>query len=135
MEKMIRESEDVALDVPKLDTGIVNRNDAFEVQLEVDGFEPQDLVVNVHDNFLTLSGKHEERSPDGARYVSRQFQRQYLLPENVNQDELRSSLEKNGRMLKVEAPLRPAITGGPTPKSIPIEVSRGRHEAIESRKK
>lgn len=84
--------------------GIVPRKDAFEVSLDVSGYKPEELVVNLNNDQLTLTGKHEEKSSDGTRYVSRQFMRKYQLPQGVEAEKMKSSLAADGRTLRVEAP-------------------------------
>lgn len=98
--------------------GIVPRSDAFEVTLDVHGFDPKELQVNLHNNYLTVAGRHVEKSTDGNSYVSRSFTRNYHLPQNVNQENLKSSLANNGKTLRIEAPLLEEA------KAIPIEVTR-----------
>ena len=121
-------------DVDKLkkDAGLVARDDAFEVALDVNGFDPKELQVNVSDNFLTMSGRHEENSPDGSRYVSRSFTRKYHLPENVNQDEFKSCLTNDGKTLRIMAPLKSIKE--PESKAVPIEISREKPTAIQEKK-
>ena len=48
--------------------GIVPRKDAFEVSLDVAGYKPEELLVNLNNDQLTLTGKHEDKSADGTRY-------------------------------------------------------------------
>ena len=120
MSQLMRDVENLKRDA--FDNGIVPRKDAFEVALDVHGFDPKDLQVNVHDNYLTMSGRHEEKSPDGSKYVSRSFTRKYHLPENVNQEALKSNLSSDGKTLRILAPL--TSVKGPDSKAIPIEVSR-----------
>jgi HSP20 family molecular chaperone IbpA len=81
------------------------RKDAFEVDLDVHGFSPSDLNVSIKDDFLTVEGKHEERSEDGSSFSSRQFKRSFRIPGNVQVDRFKSKLAKDGRTLKIEAPL------------------------------
>lgn len=115
-----------------VDTGIVPRDDAFEVALDVNGFDPKELQINVNDNFLTMSGRHEEKSPDGSSYVSRSFMRKYHLPETVNQDDMKSNLSSDGKTLRIMAPLK--SIKAPDSKAIPIEISRDKPSAIEHKK-
>ena len=98
--------------------GVVPRKDAFEVSLDVSGFKPEELLVNLNNDQLTLSGKHEEKSADGTRYVSRQFTRKYQLPRDVDPERVKSSLTADGRTLRVEAPRALSLSGGDT--RIPI---------------
>lgn len=108
IERLKREAGfDSSLTRPSLlhdNMGIVPRKDAFEVSLDVAGFKPEELVVNLNNDQLTLSGKHEEKSADGTRFVSRQFTRKYQLPQDVDPEKMKSSLAADGRTLRVEAP-------------------------------
>ena len=111
------------------------RDNAFNVNLNVDGFKPEGLKVSVKDNMLTVTGKHEDKSEDGSRYVSREFTRSYRLPETAQVDQMKSTLAADGRTLKIETPvLRPEPVAAPPeqPKAIPIEIHRG--PAVEAAK-
>ena len=44
--------------------GIVPRKDAFEVSLDVAGYKPEELLVNLNNDQLTLTGKHEDKSAE-----------------------------------------------------------------------
>lgn len=130
MAQLVRDVDNLKRDA--FNSGIVPRDDAFEVALDVNGFDPKELQVNVHDNYLTMSGRHEEKSPDGTSYVSRSFTRKYHLPESVNQDEMKSNLTSDGKTLRIMAPLR--SVKGPESKAIPIEINRDKPTAIEHKK-
>ena len=100
------------------------RKDAFEVALNVNGFQPKDINVSVKDNMLTVSGSHEEKSSDGCSYSSRQFSRSFRIPDNVKVEEFKSRLLKDGRTLRIEAPLVPAVEEKKEePKDTPIAIN------------
>jgi len=106
--------------------GVVPRNDRFEVQLDVQGYKPEDLNVCVQDNILTVSGTHEEKNKDGTHYQHRHFSRSFILPGNVEADKIKSSLSKDGRIscLRVEAPLKQlAIEDKEKVKRIPLTIT------------
>lgn len=102
----------------------VSKDDGkFHVALDVRGYKPEELTVSVEDGHLTMSGKHEERSKDGKNFVSRQFTRSFMLPKEVEVDQIKSTLARDGRTLQIVAPMRPpAIEEPEKPKEIPIQV-------------
>ncbi|GLG94658.1 Alpha-crystallin A chain, partial [Gryllus bimaculatus] len=51
------------------------------VNLDVQQFKPDDLNVRVIDNLVVVEGKHGERQ-DEHGYISREFQRKYVLPDD-----------------------------------------------------
>jgi HSP20 family molecular chaperone IbpA len=118
--------------------GVSRRKDAFEVDLDVHGFTPKDLNISVQDNMLTVEGKHEEKSEDGSSYSSRQFIRSFRVPENVQVDQFKSKLARDGRTLRIEAPLvKPAVEEAKNeePKEVEIAInhvkSAGDGDAVE----
>merc|ERR1711936_1199860 len=52
----------------------------FEVSLDTSQYRPDELRVNVEGGVVLVEGKHEEKSEDGRRMLSRQFSRKYSLP-------------------------------------------------------
>ena len=72
---------------------------AFEVSLDTHNFRPDEIKVNVVDKVLNVEGKHEEKSENGSKYVSRQFIRKYTLPEECLPDEVVSNLSADGVLL------------------------------------
>uniref|UniRef100_D3TRY7 Crystallin alpha B n=1 Tax=Glossina morsitans morsitans TaxID=37546 RepID=D3TRY7_GLOMM len=90
----------------KLDSGsTLNVNDEkFEVILDVQQFSPNEITVKVTDRSVVVEAKHEEKQ-DEHGYVSRQFTRRYMLPNDVNPDNVTSSLSSDG-LLTVTAPMK-----------------------------
>lgn len=88
--------------------GITHRKDVFEVYLDVQGYKPENINIEVQDNLLTISGSHEEKDEEGIHYQARHFTRKFMLPEDIQLDKMKSCLTKTGRFwcLKVEAPLK-----------------------------
>lgn len=70
----------------------------FQVALDVTQFAPDDLSVKTVDNYVVVSGKHLER-PDEHGWVSREFTRRYLLPEDVRPDTVTSVLTRDGILI------------------------------------
>jgi len=75
----------------------------FQLLLTASNFSPEDLQVKLTDNTLYISGKHEERSPNGA-YSQKSFYRSCTIPSGVNPEDLNCSLDSCGR-LKITAPV------------------------------
>jgi len=87
-----------------------NDPNKFEVKLDVSNFIPEEICVKTVGNSLVIEGKHEERK-DNHGHVSRQFTRRYELGENVDLDQLTSSLSHDGK-LTVKAPKKiPKLEG------------------------
>lgn len=77
----------------------------LKLRFDVTQYAPEEIVVKTVDNKLQVNAKHEENSQN--RSVFREYKREFLLPQGVNPELIRSSLSKDG-VLTVEAPL-PAI--------------------------
>ena len=72
--------------------------------LDTRHYKPDQVQVKIQtDGMLSIEGKHEERSDDGKKHVSRQFTRQYTLPKRCMKDKLRSYWSPDG-VLVVTAP-------------------------------
>lgn len=88
------------------------------LRLEVPGFRPEDVEVNVAGNTLSVRGeqKAEGEKKEEAR---RSFVYSYALPEAVEPDTVKASLSHG--VLEVRMPASPTLVG----KKIPIQVSAG----------
>ncbi|CAK6953848.1 alpha-crystallin B chain-like [Scomber scombrus] len=93
--------------------------DRYIIYLDVKHFSPEELSVNVSDEFITIHGNHEERQDDHG-FVSREFLRKYKLPAHVSCADITSSLSSDG-VLTITAP---RSTPGPE-RSIPIASDDG----------
>jgi len=90
----------------------------FEVSLDTSQYRPDELRVNVEGGVVSVEGKHEEKSEDGRRMVSRQFSRKYSLPVTAKPDSVVSNLSSDG-VLVVSCPKTQAVTSGE--RKVPIE--------------
>ncbi|XP_031569293.1 heat shock protein beta-6-like [Actinia tenebrosa] len=81
-------------DVAKID------DKKFTVTLDVSSFSPEEVVVKVLNNELTVRARHESESH--GHFTSRQFNRHFVLPKDVDMDSVVSKLGKDGR-LHIEA--------------------------------
>ncbi|XP_072013038.1 alpha-crystallin B chain-like [Amphiura filiformis] len=78
----------------------------FAVSLDVQQFAPDELDVRVIDGEVLVHAKHEQKE-DEHGYVSREFTRKYNLPEDVDPEDVKSSLSADGT-LTIEAPKKQA---------------------------
>ena len=92
---------------------IIPRPDAFQVDMDISGYEPEEVKVTVKGNILTISGSHEVRGADGFTYSSRNFSRTYTLPDDIIKERIRSVILADGHTMKIEAPSRFIGNGSP----------------------
>lgn len=78
--------------------------DKFQVILDVQQFKPEEIDVKVVDKCVVIEAKHEEKK-DEHGWISRQFVRKYLIPEQCDIDQVTSSLSSDG-VLSIIAPRR-----------------------------
>lgn len=76
--------------------------DRFVIYLDVKHFSPDELSVNVSEDYITVHAKHEDRQDDHG-FVSREFLRKYRLPAGVSSADITSSLSSDG-VLTITAP-------------------------------
>ncbi|CAN7991733.1 unnamed protein product [Ixodes hexagonus] len=98
-----------------------NESDAFQVMLDVSHFSPEEITVKTVDRSICVSAKHEERM-DEHGFVSREFTRRYLLPDDALPESVSSTLTADG-VLTVTAPKRPALSANE--RLVPIAVQGG----------
>ena len=78
----------------------------FEIKLDVSGFKPEEIKIQLHGKELIVSGKRTLE--DGGANRSRGFSHRVLLPEDVVVSSVRSRLSKEG-LLMVQASRDPAL--------------------------
>lgn len=76
--------------------------DKFQINMDVQHFAPEEISVKTADGCIIIEGKHEEKE-DEHGFVSREFKRRYVLPEDCNPDTVESRLSSDG-VLTVVAP-------------------------------
>ncbi|XP_066599433.1 protein lethal(2)essential for life-like [Prorops nasuta] len=94
--ELIRKSEQGGTSTVKAD------KDKFQVILDVQQFKPEEINVKVVDRCVVVEGKHEEKR-DEHGWISRQFVRKYMIPEQCDIDQVNSSLSSDG-VLSITAP-------------------------------
>ena len=88
----------------------------FVVKLDLRGFKPEDIKVQLRGHELTVTGKH--KSEDRSFYVSRDYSHRVLLPDDADLSSVTSRLSKEG-LLIIEASRDPALL----PKERNLDVS------------
>ncbi|KAJ8025789.1 Heat shock protein 26 [Holothuria leucospilota] len=107
-------------------------SDNFRVSVELgDVFKPSEISVKVTGKSLKIEGKHEETGDDG-HFSCRQFTRSFYLPDDVDIENLTSTLSKEG-VLSVEAPRLQLKEKESEERNIPIQQTTS-PEAVEEKK-
>jgi HSP20 family protein len=92
--------------MPTMDVAETDKE--IEITAELPGLEEKDVQINVADNVLTIKGEkkaEKEEKDKNYRLVERSygsFERSLQLPEGVNADAIKASIEKG--VLKVVVP-------------------------------
>ena len=107
----------------------INSKNEFEVKMNVSQFSPAELEVKTVDNSIVVEGKHEERQDDQG-FISRSFQRRYVLPEGVKAENVNCKLTSDG-FLVLSAPVTVdnAVTNE---RPVPINLTGEPAQALES---
>lgn len=80
----------------------------FVVELEVPGFEADELTVEVADHSLVVKGEHEEEAEKAGRELllherlERSFERRFELPARVDAERVEAACEKG--LLRLHVP-------------------------------
>lgn len=76
--------------------------DGFQVWLDVSNFKPNEITVDTENNIIVVHAKQEQQR-NGNRYMSREFVRQYELPEAFKPEDVVANLSCDG-ILMIRAP-------------------------------
>jgi len=93
--------------IPAVD--LVRDDDKLVVRADVPGIKPEEIKIEIHEGYLTLSGKHEETREDkGKDYVRRErrygsFLRSVPLPDGVEAKKIKAKTHDG--VLEVTIPL------------------------------
>jgi crystallin alpha B len=74
---------------------VINTAEKFEVGLDASFFTPKEIEVKVHEGALMIHCKHEERS-DAHGTITREVNRTYALPKDVDGGSIKSHLSHTG---------------------------------------
>jgi HSP20 family molecular chaperone IbpA len=97
--------------------GVVQRGDVYRVNVDVDGFKPEEINISIKENTIIIGAKMERQAEDGSKF-QQEFRREMTLPEEVDPSTLKSFLANDG-VLSIEASYKSEA------KQKEIPVSRG----------
>ena len=103
----------------------------FRVNFDVQNFDPNSVQVKLDGNNLQVQAKHEKKG-DG-HYEYREFVRHVTVPNNVEADQLKCKMDKDG-VLRFEAPLKQIEAKESRERNIPIEMVNRNKPAVEQQK-
>ena len=75
---------------------IEEQSDKFIISLSVPGFDKENISIHLHENKLAISGKREnaeERKYQLREFDNTSFERVFLLPEDIQRDNVEASSE------------------------------------------
>jgi crystallin alpha B len=100
---------------------VILTSNKFQINLNIDGYTPEELSVKTVDNFITIEGKHEEKTENSQ--ISRSFSRKWAIPEGVKIEEINCNLNAKDGILQLEAP-RIAPQAKIMENMIPIQIQK-----------
>lgn len=124
--------------------------DKFHVTLDVQQFDPEEVSVKVSDRNVIVECKHDERQ-DEHGWISRQFVRKYIVPEQCDIDQLESKLSsdgvltitsprkkldsqpKNERVIKIQTTGQPALRDDSKPIETQKEANQTQKNTVQQR--
>ena len=87
---------------------VVYEDDQYKILINVEHFQPEELMIKTVDNNVIVEAKHEEKTSDGRSFSTKSFNQSFALPRGVSPDTVSSSLSKTG-VLTISAPLPRAL--------------------------
>lgn len=93
---------------PRGNCAMAPKSEDFTVTIDVKSFKPEEIEVKVKDREIIIDGKHEERQ-DEQGFVTRQFTRRCLLPEEFDPDTISTYLTAEGKMTIKAEKIKPQI--------------------------
>lgn len=84
--------------------------DGFQVCLDVQHFQPNEISVKTENNFVVVHAKHEDKQDDHG-YIQREFTRRYQLPEGFKPENVTSTLSSDGILMIKTPHSTPAVEG------------------------
>jgi HSP20 family molecular chaperone IbpA len=95
----------------------VQSGDVYRINVDVDGFKPEEISISLKENLLTVQAKMERKAGDGSKF-QQEFTREMSLPDNVDPTSLKSFLGSDC-VLKIQASYKPEVK----PEEIPVSRS------------
>ncbi|CAK9304698.1 unnamed protein product [Gordionus sp. m RMFG-2023] len=84
-------------------------NKNLKLSFDVANFKPEDIKVKIDNKCISITAKNHIKSEKGTIY--REFYREYLLPEDVDNDNIKSHLSPNGTLM-LEVPYKHQLKSG-----------------------
>jgi HSP20 family molecular chaperone IbpA len=81
--------------------GVVQRGDVYRINVDVDGFKPEEISISLRDNTLTIEAKVDRKMDDGSKF-QQECSREMTLPDAVDETSLKAFLGADG-ILSIEA--------------------------------
>ena len=103
-------------------------DDKFVVRLNLRGFKPEEIKVQLRGHELTVTGKH--RAEEDGSYLSRDYSRRVLLPDDAELSSVTSRLTKKG-LLTIEVARDPALLPSERNVELSMEVDEPHPEEEE----
>ncbi|MFX0082787.1 MAG: Hsp20/alpha crystallin family protein [Candidatus Hodarchaeota archaeon] len=88
-------------------TNITDNGDNYSITAELPGIDKGDIEISVHDGVLEIKGEqkneHEEKKDGYVRreYHSASYHRSFMIPENIDEENIDAKLEKGILTLKL----------------------------------
>ena len=76
----------------------------YKILVNVDKYNPEELVIKTIDNTVVVEAKHQEKTTDGRSFSTQSFSQSFTLPQGVDPEAVKSSLSQSG-VLTISAPL------------------------------
>ena len=77
----------------------------YKILVNVQNFNPEDLVIRTVDDCVIVEANHEEKTGDGRSFSSKSFSQSFNLPKDINPESVTSALSKDG-VLTISAPFK-----------------------------
>ncbi|XP_045028007.1 alpha-crystallin A chain isoform X2 [Daphnia magna] len=77
---------------------VISDQDKYQVTLNLGDFKSNEINVKVVDRALDICAEHKEK-PDETGHISRNIRRRYMLPRNVDFENLNATLSDNGTLV------------------------------------
>jgi len=87
---------------------VVYEDDQYKILINVEHFQPEELMIKTVDSNVIVEAKHEEKTSDGRSFSTKSFNQSFALPRGVSPESVSSSLSKTG-VLTISAPLPRAL--------------------------
>ncbi len=100
-----------------MSTDIQDLGDSYQMEMELPGYEKQDLKADLKNGYLTISAEHNSENneqDENGRFVRRErytghCQRSFYVGENVRQEDIKASFENGILKLVIPKNEAPAV--------------------------